>query len=292
VIVTPGFSAFRFFEWLASTSPTWLTAVPAMHQAILHRSAGHGDVLNRHTLRLLRSASSALPPSLMRNLEATFDAPVLEAMGMTESAHQVASNPLPPAERRAGSVGPAAGPEIAVFDDAGTVRTTGDGELVIRGPNVMSGYERNEEANDESFVDGWFRTGDLGSIDESGYARLTGRIKEMINRGGEKIGPREVEEVLLDHELVDQAVVFPAPHRNLGEDVAAAVVLAPDASVEADELRAFVRSRLAAFKVPRTLLFLKDIPKGPTGKPQRLMLARLLGISSDETGEAFSADRE
>ena len=278
VIVTHGFNAFRAFEWLAAWKPTWLTAVPPMHQAILHRSAAHADILRTHSLRFVRSSSSALPPSLMRRLEAAFDVPALEAMGMTEASHQVASNPLPPGERRAGSVGPAAGPEIAVLDEDGDVQVTGSGELLVRGSNVMSGYERNDEANRASFVDGWFRTGDLGSIDSSGYARLTGRIKEMINRGGEKIGPREVEEVLLDHDGVDQVVVFPAPHRNLGEDVAAAVVLAPNADVDADDLRSFVRSRLAAFKVPRTLLIVDDIPSGPTGKPQRLTLARLFGL--------------
>jgi acyl-CoA synthetase (AMP-forming)/AMP-acid ligase II len=281
VVATTGFNAFRFFEWVETSEPTWVTAVPAMYQAVLGRASGHRDTLRAHTLRFMRSSSSALPPSLMRKLEDAFGIPVVEALGMTEASHQVASNRLPPGGRRPGSVGPAAGPDVSVFRD-GRVHATGDGELVVRGSNVMSGYERNDEANATAFVDGWFRTGDLGSIDSEGYVTLTGRIKEMINRGGEKIGPREVEEVLLDHEGVDQAVVFPAPHRNLGEEVAAAVVLAPGADVGVDELRKFVREHLAAFKVPRRLLIVDEIPKGPTGKPQRLMLASAFGMTDSD----------
>jgi acyl-CoA synthetase (AMP-forming)/AMP-acid ligase II len=216
----------------------------------------------------------------MRRLEDAFDVPVLEALGMTEASHQVAANPPPPGERRPGSVGVPSGPEVAVLDDAGAIRgADGKGELVVRGPNVFDGYERNDEANARSFVDGWFRTGDLVSIGADGYLTIAGRLKELINRGGEKIGPREVEDVLLDHASVDQAVVFPVPHRSLGEDVAAAVVLAEGAEATPHQLISHVRDHLAAFKVPRKLLIVDQIPMGPTGKPQRLAMAAALGLS-------------
>ena len=260
---TDGFNAFGFERLLAASRATWTTAVPTMYQAVLARYSG-----TAHTLRLMRSSSVALPASLMRKLEARFETPVLEALGMTEASHQVAANPPPPGERRAGSVGVAAGAEVRV---AG-------GELLIRGPGVFDGYESNPDANAAAFLDGWFRTGDLGSIGADGYVTLTGRIKELINRGGEKIGPREVEDVLLDHADIEQAVVFPTPHETLGEDVAAAVVLARGSDATEREIRSHVRERLAAFKVPKTIVIVDEIPQGPTGKPQRLTLAAQLGL--------------
>jgi acyl-CoA synthetase (AMP-forming)/AMP-acid ligase II len=200
---------------------------------------------------------------------------------MTEAAHQMASNPLPPAARKPGSVGIAAGPEIAIMDARGNLLDRGaTGEIVIRGPNVTPGYEANPTANAEAFTNGWFRTGDQGVMDGQGYLSITGRLKEIINRGGEKISPREVDEVLMDHEAVGQVVTFAMPHPKLGEEVAAAVVLREGKSASGNELRDFVREHLAEFKVPRKILFLDEIPKGATGKLQRIGLAEKLGLGA------------
>ena len=204
-------------------APTWYTAVPTMHQAIVGRAGKNREVIARHPLRFLRSSSSSLPPQVMRELEEVFGAPVIEAYGMTEAAHQMASNPLPPATRKPGSVGIAAGPEIAIMAPDGALLERGEtGEIVIRGPNVTAGYESNPEANAEAFSNGWFRTGDQGVMDAEGYLIITGRLKEIINRGGEKISPREVDEILMDHPAVAQVVAFGMPHPKLGEEVAAA----------------------------------------------------------------------
>jgi len=280
LVATPGFDAMKFFGWLDEFKPTWYSAVPTMHQMILARARRNQDTVERSKLRLIRSSSSALPPQVMRELEETFHAPVIESYGMTEAAHQMASNPLPPAEHKPGSVGLAAGPEVAVMNDAGDLLPKGQtGEVVIRGANVTAGYDKNPEANKSAFTNGWFRTGDQGYFDTEGYLYITGRLKEIINRGGEKISPREVDEVLLDHPAVRQAVTFAMPHRTLGEDVAAAVVLADGTSADAKEIRDFASQRLAPFKVPSRVVFLEEIPKGPTGKLQRIGLAEKLGLT-------------
>ena len=280
VICTPGFNALRVFAWLDEMAPSWLTAVPTMHQAILARAARNKEVVARRRLRLLRSSSSSLPAPVMGELEAAFDAPVIESYGMTEASHQMTSNPMPPAERQPGGVGIAAGPEVAIMDEAGALQASGtEGEVVIRGPNVTHGYENNPEANATAFADGWFRTGDQGVIDGAGYLTLTGRLKEIINRGGEKIAPREVDDVLMAHPAVAQAVAFAMPHPKLGEDVAAVIVLREGAEAGERELRAFAADSLADFKVPRTILFRDEIPKGATGKLQRIGLAEKLGIA-------------
>ena len=280
VICTPGFNALRVFAWLDGMTPTWLTAVPTMHQAILARAARNREVIARRRLRLLRSSSSSLPAPVMGELEAAFDAPVIESYGMTEASHQMTSNPMPPGERRPGGVGLAAGPEVAIMDASGALQPPGSkGEVVIRGPNVTPGYENNPEANAAAFTDGWFRTGDEGVIDEAGHLTLTGRLKEIINRGGEKIAPREVDDVLMTHPAVAQAVAFAVPHPRLGEDVAAVIVLREGAQAEERELRAFAAGSLADFKVPRTILFRDEIPKGATGKLQRIGLAEKLGLA-------------
>ncbi len=281
VVCTPGFNALRFFAWLAACDPTWYTAVPTMHQAILARAPRNADIIAGARLRFIRSSSSSLPPQVMAALERTFSAPVIESYGMTEACHQMTSNPLPPEARKPGTVGIAAGPEVAVLRESGTLAPPGEtGEVVIRGPNVTPGYGDNPEANAQAFHDGWFRTGDQGVFDGEGYLTITGRLKEIINRGGEKISPREVDEILMDHPDVTQAVTFAVPHERLGEDVAAAVVLRENASAGERDLRDFTAERLAAFKVPRRIVFLDEIPKGPTGKLQRIGLARTLGLAS------------
>jgi acyl-CoA synthetase (AMP-forming)/AMP-acid ligase II/acyl carrier protein len=279
VVCPPGFFAPRFFEWLPQMKPTWYTAVPTMHQAILARTAENAEVIARNRLRLIRSSSSALPPRVMADLEREFGAPVIESYGMTEASHQVASNPLPPRPRKAGSVGIVAGPQVRILGKDGWLETAGrPGELVIGGDNVMRGYLNNPQATKEAFVHGWFRTGDEGYMDADGYLFLTGRIKEIVNRGGEKISPREIDEVLLDHPAVAQAVAFGVSEPRLGEDVAAAVVLRQGKTVDEAELRAHVATHLSDFKVPRRILIVDEIPKGPTGKIQRLGMADRLGL--------------
>ncbi len=280
IVCSTGFRAGEFFEWLAEADPTWFSAVPAMHQAILARLEASGGAFPRGRLRFIRSCSAALPPTVGAGLERAFGVPVLEAYGMTEAAHQMASNPLPPRPRKAGSVGVAAGAEIAIRGEGGEfLGANRTGEIVIRGPGVTPGYLNQPEANAASFADGWFRTGDQGRLDGEGYLFLTGRLKELINRGGEKIAPREVDESLLLHPAVAQAVAFAMPDERLGEEVAAAVVLRPGASATEFELQAHVAARLADFKVPQRILFVEEIPKGPTGKPRRVGLASVLGLA-------------
>jgi len=273
VVCTPGFDAQRFFQWLETFQPTWYTAVPTIHQAVLEqaqRNRGNGVA---RSLRLIRSSSSSLAPAVMQALEETFEVPVIEAYGMTEAAHQMCSNPLPPGIRKPGSVGPAAGPEVAIMNEQGKLLGPDEtGEVVIRGRNVTAGYENNPAANEAAFTSGWFRTGDQGRIDADGYLTLTGRLKEIINRGGEKISPREIDEVLLTHPAVAQAVCFAVPHPSLGEDLAAAVVLRPDQAPTEQDLRQFAFARLADFKVPSRIVFVNAIPKGPSGKLQRIGL--------------------
>ena len=280
VVTSPGFDAFRFFGWLEETTPTWYTAVPTMHQLVLSRASRQKETVARAKLRFIRSSSASLPPTVMADLEKTFGAPVIEAYGMTEASHQMATNPLPPRERKPGAVGIGAGVQVAIMDDAGNLLdATRTGEVVIKGGNVTSGYENNPTANESSFTHGWFRTGDQGYQDEDGYLYLTGRLKEIINRGGEKVSPREVDEVLLQHPAVAQAVAFGMPHERLGEEVAAAVVLAEGATAGEKELREFAAKQLADFKVPKTIIILADIPKGATGKVQRIGLAEKLGLA-------------
>ncbi len=269
----PGFNALRFFAWMAEAAPSWYSAVPTMHQAVLSRAGRNRAAIDGADLRFIRSSSASLPPQVMATLEESFGCPVIESYGMTEAAHQMASNPLPPAARKPGTVGLAAGPEIAVLDGANRPLPAGAvGEVCIRGANVTPGYEANPEANAEAFAGGWFHTGDLGLLDADGYLTITGRIKEIINRGGEKISPREVDEVLLDHPAVAQAVTFALPHDKLGEEVAAAIVPAGEDGVDERALRDFAAVRLADFKVPRRIVVLEEIPKGATGKVQRIGL--------------------
>ena len=283
VFCTPGFNALKFFAWMDEAQPTWYTAVPTMHQAIVARASKNTEVIARHPLRFLRSSSSSMPPQVIKELEAHFHAPLIEAYGMTEASHQMCCNPLPPALRKPGTVGLAAGPEVAIMAADGTLlpRGTGldnTGEIVIRGANVTAGYENNPGANADGFKGGWFRTGDQGVMDEDGYVSITGRLKEIINRGGEKISPREVDEILMDHPAVAQVVCFGMPHPKLGEEVAAVVVLREGQSATERELQTFVASRAVDYKVPKKILFMDEIPKGATGKLQRIGLAQKLGL--------------
>ena len=279
VICTPGFDALRFFRLLDEERPSWYTAVPTMHQTILTRADRNAEIIARAKLRFIRSSSASLPGPVMEQLEAVFGCPLVESYGMTEASHQMASNPLA-GPRKPGSVGQAAGPEVAIMDDDGIILPQGEiGEVVIRGPNVTAGYEANPDANAKAFTNGWFRTGDQGAFDAEGYLTLTGRLKELINRGGEKVSPLEVDGVLSAHPAVAQALTFAMPHAKLGEEVAAAVVLREGAVCTERELRDFAAQQLADFKVPRKVVFLPEIPKGATGKLMRIGLAEKLGLT-------------
>jgi acyl-CoA synthetase (AMP-forming)/AMP-acid ligase II len=274
IVVPAKFNPLSFWRTARDTRATWYSAVPTIHQLLLARAggerpAGAGD------LRFIRSCSAALPPEMMAKLEQSFGAPVLEAYGMTEASHQMCSNPQPPAARKPGSVGPGTGVKVSIMDAAGTHLKTGErGEVVIQGPNVVDGYENNPQANAQSFTNGWFRTGDQGFLDAEGYLMLTGRIKELINRGGEKIAPREIDEVLLGHPSVAEAVAFGFAHKTWGEEVAAAVVLREPQTEAA--ILAYCRERLADFKCPKKLYIVDTIPRTATGKIQRGAVATAL----------------
>lgn len=282
----PGFNALRFFAQLDAIKPTWYTAVPTMHQAILARAERNKEIIAAAPLRFLRSSSASLPAPVMEALVTTFGAPVVEAYGMTEATHQMCCNPLPPRAQKPGSVGIAAGPEVRIADETQDTLLASDatGEIVISGPNVTPGYEGNPRANETGFFEAegkrWFRTGDQGAFDGEGYLNLTGRLKEIINRGGEKISPLEVDAVMLAHPEIAQVVCFAVPHDKLGEDIAAAVVVQDGSALDERAIREFTAQHLADFKVPRSVVLLDEIPKGATGKIQRIGMAEKLGLTA------------
>jgi acyl-CoA synthetase (AMP-forming)/AMP-acid ligase II/aryl carrier-like protein len=289
VVATGPFNPARVLGFLEEFRPTWLSAVPTIYQAILAAAGGHPAALRAHGLRFLRSCSASLAPAVMAELEAAFGVPVVEAYGMTENAHTICCNPLPPRMRKPGSVGLPVAAEVGVIDADGKLLGTGaTGELVIRGPSVTAGYESNPEANAAAFVNGWFRTGDVGRIDEEGYVFLTGRLKEMVNRAGENVAPREVEEALLSHPAVAEAVAFGVPDGILGEDLVAAVILRAGITCGPGELVRHVSGQLVEAKVPREVLIVETIPKGPTGKLQRIGLAERLGLAGEPAPDVRS----
>jgi acyl-CoA synthetase (AMP-forming)/AMP-acid ligase II len=292
VVCTPGCDVNSFFAWLTTFRPTWYSAVPTMHQAILAHARHNRLRVIDCGLRFVRSASASLPPRIFAELEWTFGTSVIEFYGMTETASSpIACNPLPPRQRKAGSVGIPVGLDVAIMDEGGALMLGGQtGQVVVRGASVMSGYDGNEKATQAAFAGDWFKTGDLGFFDDDGYLFLVGRNREMINRGGEKVAPQEVDEVLLEHPAVEEAVTFSLPHATLGEDVASAIVLRPDAVATAKDIRQFAIGRIADFKVPRQILIVREIPKGPTGKVQRIGLAAKLGVAT-ALPRAFVAPR-
>ncbi len=271
IICTNGFKSPDFLDWMGSYQPTWYTAVPTIHQKVLAQATAQPDKARLSSLRFIRSASSPLPPVVAEGIESIFGVPAIEAYGMTEASHQIAANPLPPLPRKAGSVGKGTGVEIAILDEQGNALPKGSqGQIALKGQSIIPGYENNPEANEKSFIKGWFLTGDLGHLDEDGYLYIDARIKEVINRGGEKVSPREVEEILLSNPAVAEAAVFSIPDAKLGENVGAAVVLKSTETVIAEDLKRFVSGHLAYFKVPAKLWIVEAIPKGPTGKVQRI----------------------
>jgi acyl-CoA synthetase (AMP-forming)/AMP-acid ligase II len=272
VVVPAKFNPLAFWRTIREHRVSWYSAVPTIHQLVLARMGDAKKPAGTEQLRFVRSCSAALAPQVMEKLEGLFEVPVLEAYGMTEASHQMCSNPLPPQARRPGSVGPGTGVRVSIMDDRGSHLKQGQvGEVVIQGPNVITGYENNPEANASSFVDGWFRTGDQGILDENGYLTLTGRIKELINRGGEKIAPREIDEVLLTHPCVAEAVAFGRPHPTWGEEVEVAVVLREPQSESV--LLTYCRERLADYKCPKKVHIVETIPRTATGKIQRRVVA-------------------
>lgn len=281
IVCTPGGDVSNFFAWLTAFRPTWYSAVPAMHQAILAQARHDRERATNSGLRVIRSASAPLPVQTLTELEEIFAVPVIETYGMTETTSSyIACNPLPPRRRKPGSVGLPRGLDVAIMDEDGIVLSGKQtGEVVVRGACVMAGYDGDEAATDAAFAGDWFKTGDVGFFDDDGYLFLTGRTREMINRGGEKISPQEIDDVLSGHPAVAEVVTFAVPHATLGEDVASAVVLRSGSAATSTEIRQFASSRIAEFKVPRQVLIVGEIPKGPTGKKQRIGLAAKLGLA-------------
>ena len=274
VLVSEGIDSVRFFNLIIEKKATWYSAVPTRHKNLLDHLKAHPGLQEGHRLRLIRSSSSALPVPVYEALQKAFGVPVIEAYGMTEAAHQMCSNPLPPAVRKPGSVGLPAGPEVRVVDGMEKEVVYGEvGEVVIRGDNVTPGYLNLPEERQERLEGGWFRTGDLGYMDAEGYLFLHGRVKEIVNRGGEKVSPAEVDACLLRHEAVAEAVCFALPHPSLGEDLAAAVVLHKNFDSDEQSLRAYLFDRLSHFKIPSRILVVDTIPKSSIGKVQRRQLA-------------------
>ena len=279
VCASNGFNALKFLDLAETQNITWYSGVPTMHQAILLRAQKNSNKAKKLNLRFIRSSSASLPPAIFEQLNDIFQTPVIEAYGMTEATHQMASNPLPPAIQKPGLVGMPAGPEICIMNDKNEKLSQGEiGEICIKGDNVTNGYENNPEANKQSFVNDWFRTGDEGFFDEDGYLKISGRLKEIINKGGEKISPLEVDNILMDFPPIDQALCFGYKDKMLGEDIAVAIKLKENKSCTEDDIKSYANEKLAKFKIPKKIFIVEDIPKGATGKLQRIGLAKKFGL--------------
>ena len=279
VCASNGFNALKFLDLAETQNITWYSGVPTMHQAILLRAQKNSNKAKKLNLRFIRSSSASLPPAIFKQLNDIFQTPVIEAYGMTEATHQMTSNPLPPAIQKPGLVGMPAGPEICIMNDKNEKLPQGEiGEICIKGDNVTNGYENNPEANKQSFVNDWFRTGDEGFFDEDGYLKISGRLKEIINKGGEKISPLEVDNILMDFPPIDQALCFGYKDKMLGEDIAVAIKLKENKSCTEDDIKSYANEKLAKFKIPKKIFIVEDIPKGATGKLQRIGLAKKFGL--------------
>ncbi|WP_312336353.1 non-ribosomal peptide synthetase [Anaerospora hongkongensis] len=280
IVCTNGFVASQFFRWLSELSPTWYSAVTAIHHAILQEWEHLGQPSIVHSLRFIRCGSAALPPHLAQKLESVLQIPIIEGYGSSEAVSQITVNPLPPGQRKLGSAGKSTGCKVEIMDEFGNLLPAGvSGEIVIQGDSVFLGYENDSAANLNSFCNGWFRTGDQGYIDGEGYLYINGRIKEIINCGGAKISPREVEEVLLLHPAVKEVVAFAIPHLSLGEVIAVAIVMKRDKIVSQEEIQRYASKHVVYYKVPHRVVFVDDIPKEATGKVNRIGMAEKLGAS-------------
>ncbi|WP_392532296.1 AMP-binding protein [Nostoc sp. C117] len=281
VICPVGFNSLEFWQLVEKFKPTWYSAAPTIHQMVLDQANNNLEIVETNRFRFVRSSSAPLSPIVIEQMEATLKAPVLESYSMTEAAHMMTTNPLPPTVRKLGSVGYSKEVKVEIMDKSGNLLPKGKlGEVVIKGTNIIDGYEHDPEVNASAFVNGWFRTGDQGKLDEDGYLFLTGRLKELINRGGEKISPVEIDDVLLRHPAVKEALAFAVTHKTLGENIHAALVL--NTEVDEQELRLHCLERLADFKVPARFHILDELPRGDTGKLQRLSMAKLLNIKPPE----------
>ena len=281
VCASNGFNAIKFLDLAKSEKINWYSGVPTMHQTILLRARRNSEIAKELKLRLIRSSSASLPPAVFKDLNDVFNCPVIEAYGMTEATHQMTSNPLPPKQQKAGFVGLPAGPEVCIMNENGDVLKQGEeGEVCIKGENVTLGYDNNEEANKTSFTNGWFRTGDQGYFDKEGYLKISGRLKEIINKGGEKISPLEVDNVLMDHPFIDQAVCFGYDDKLLGENIASAIIIKSGETCSENDVLEYAQEKLAKFKIPKKIFFVEEIPKGATGKLQRNVLAKKFGLNN------------
>ena len=281
VCASNGFNALKFLELAKSEKITWYSGVPTMHQAILLRAEKNLELAKNLNLRLIRSSSASLPPAVFEKLNNVFGCSVIEAYGMTEATHQMTSNPLPPKKQKPGFVGIPAGPEVCIMDEKDKILDQGEtGEVCIKGDNVTLGYDNNPEANKNSFTNGWFRTGDQGYFDQNGYLKISGRLKEIINKGGEKISPLEVDNVLMDHPLIEQAVCFGYEDKMLGENIAAAIIVKEGKNCSETDVKTYAQEKLAKFKIPKKIFFVNEIPKGATGKLQRNVLAKNFGLNN------------
>ena len=280
VCASSGFNALKFLDNAKREKITWYSGVPTMHQAILMRADKNIETAKNLSLRFLRSSSASLPPAVFEKLNQVFNCPVIEAYGMTEATHQMTSNPMPPKLQKAGYVGIPAGPEVCIMDTSNKILDQGEeGEVCIKGENVTSGYENNPDANKNSFSNGWFRTGDQGYFDKDGYLKISGRLKEIINKGGEKISPLEVDNILMDHPMIEQAVCFGYEDKMLGEDIATAIIVKQGMDCSEDDVKNYANAKLAKFKIPKKIFFVDEIPKGATGKLQRNTLAKKFGLA-------------
>ena len=280
VCASEGFNALKFLEFAKSEKITWYSGVPTMHQTILIRADKNLETAKNLKLRFLRSSSASLPPAVFEKLNKVFDCPVIEAYGMTEATHQMTSNPLPPKQQKPGFVGIPAGPDVCIMNNNDEILKQGkEGEVCIKGPNVTLGYQNNPKANKESFSNGWFRTGDQGYFDKDGYLKISGRLKEIINKGGEKISPLEVDNILMDHPSIEVAVCFGYEDKMLGEDIATAIIAKEGQSCSEDDIKNYAKEKLAKFKIPKKIFFVDEIPKGATGKLQRNTLAKKFGLT-------------
>ena len=281
VCASGGFNALKFLELAKSEKITWYSGVPTMHQAILMRADKNLELAKNLKLRFLRSSSASLPPTVFEKLNRVFGCPVIEAYGMTEATHQMTSNPLPLNKQKPGFVGIPAGPDVCIMnDDNKILNKEEEGEVCIKGSNVTLGYENNPEANKKSFSNGWFRTGDQGYFDKDGYLKISGRLKEIINKGGEKISPLEVDNILIDHPLIEQAVCFGYEDKMLGEEIAAAIIIKEGQNCSETDIKNYAEEKLAKFKIPKKIFFVNEIPKGATGKLQRNVLAKKFGLNN------------
>lgn len=294
-ISTPGYLSDKFFYWLKELKPTWYSAAPTIHQAIADDASLdlNQNILDDSRLRFIRSAAAPLSPELFKKIEDIFQAPLIETYGMTELRTFIAANPLPPLQRKPGSVGLEVGLPVAIIDSSGELLPAGEsGEIVVSKNHAVREYIQDEEHGGTEIEDSWFRTGDIGKFDEEGYLFISGRSKEIIIRGGLNLSPVEIEHVLIRHNEIGEVVVFPTSHQTLGQDIAAAVVPTKGSQITEAKIRSFAFDNLAEFKVPSQVVIVDHIPRSAVGKVKRLKMEELLRDNMTPSRIAASSDTE